>query len=650
MVKKAVLCGINNYKSQPDLRGCLNDVENMFRLLTEAGFQEEQIHRLTNEQVIKSNIQQEWQWLVADATPGDALVFHFSGHGSYIPDQQGDEIDQLDEITCLHNMDFYDPETFIRDDEWNEMLQQVPEGVVFTVIMDNCHSGTGTRAIAVDLQGDLKLMAVDRQTSTPSEPLEREDYQQLLFDPNTILPRYLEPPLEFQHQLIAAARSAPLQTAKLNPGAHLLLAACQDNQTAADAYIDGAFHGAFTYHLCKSLRHSPQISSTQLIDTVRTQLSERPFFQDPQHEGDERPGPIFAEGRQTQITQPNPVQPISAQPISAQPISAQPNPAQLNLNMDERLMTTTSNLTPENQRLLIEAYLKLLDTLAGASEQPRIAASESRAANRHLVCVHGISNHPEGYSDPWWRSLAPHVGQVFGEGRLKQTRWEVLWSDLVNQSRALIESPEQAQLRREIEAVLEERQRQTMAASGTVQRDANRATAERGGDFAIDDFLVYMLDPAMRQRIIDRFTKVVAPLLDAGAQIDVISHSWGTVVAYEGLRELAKGRARPGRVANLFTVGSALSIGPVRRSLRSENQDGDRPASVSRWINIDAQGDLVGGMLADMFDVNQEFLNLEPTGCSRSWLGYNLGCAHGSYFVESNLKVNRDIFAAYILA
>ena len=105
-----------------------------------------------------------------------------------------------------------------------------------------------------------------------------------------------------------------------------------------------------------------------------------------------------------------------------------------------------------------------------------------------------------------------------------------------------------------------------------------------------------MLNSKVRQQIIDRFTKVVRPLLENNSQIDIISHSWGTVVVYEGLRELEK-LSLSGKVATFFSVGSALSIAPVRDRLREENQDGNRPTNVEYWINLDAKGDLVGGML-----------------------------------------------------
>ncbi|MEZ4728840.1 MAG: caspase family protein [Caldilineaceae bacterium] len=318
-----------------------------------------------------------------------------------------------------------------------------------------------------------------------------------------------------------------------------------------------------------------------------------------------------------------------------------------------------SELSDENQRLLIEAYLKLLEKL-GAAPAPQRARA---VGNRQLVCVHGISTHVSGYSNTWWAALKPYT-TIFGNGDLGGTRHEVLWSNLVNSralnaSRSLAEQSAEedaaAILKARILDVLEDRQRQQAAPAGRMpaaRAEAARGLAEaRAQDFSFDDFITYMVNRNVRQQIIDRFTDVVRPLLAAGAEINIISHSWGTVVAYEGLRELEAESNLSGRVANFFTVGSALSMPPVRGSLRSTNRDGRRPAMVARWINLDAQGDLVGGTLADIFAVDVEKLELEPVGCTRSlggWGWYNLQCAHASYFRAENQLVNQQIFAQYI--
>jgi pimeloyl-ACP methyl ester carboxylesterase len=136
-------------------------------------------------------------------------------------------------------------------------------------------------------------------------------------------------------------------------------------------------------------------------------------------------------------------------------------------------------------------------------------------------------------------------------------------------------------------------------------------------------------------------------LLDSGLHVHVISHSWGTVVAYEGLRHLDE-VSLSGRVENLFVVGSALSLGPVQANLFGRVTNGRRPTHVDRIINLDAGGDLVGGSIAGEFDVHTQYLDLEPTGCATipfTNVALNMSCAHSSYFQPRNLRVNRDIFA-----
>jgi hypothetical protein len=163
----------------------------------------------------------------------------------------------------------------------------------------------------------------------------------------------------------------------------------------------------------------------------------------------------------------------------------------------------------------------------------------------------------------------------------------------------------------------------------------------------VSDFSRYLLESDIREEVIERFLAVARPLLESGVQVIVISHSWGTVVAYEALRRLDSDAGLAGSVATLFTVGSALSIPSVKRRLLPEAIDGARPAKVGRWVNLNARFDIIGGHLrANPFAVDYEYLNLEPVGCSA--LIPNPLCAHGSYFNKDNLAVNRDLFAFFI--
>lgn len=92
MSDKALLTGINNYSAIGDLRGCINDTKSMFALLTEEfGFKESAICVLNDGDVNKAKLRKQWKWLLKGTKPGDRLVFHSSGHGSYTMDHDGDE-------------------------------------------------------------------------------------------------------------------------------------------------------------------------------------------------------------------------------------------------------------------------------------------------------------------------------------------------------------------------------------------------------------------------------------------------------------------------------------------------------------------------------------------------------------------------------
>jgi hypothetical protein len=331
------------------------------------------------------------------------------------------------------------------------------------------------------------------------------------------------------------------------------------------------------------------------------------------------------------------------------------------------------------------------DQLSGLLEQVRQKLSESQeklaglawpaparqareagaTAGRHLVYVHGICKHDPGFSNPWWEALHPFT-IAFGAGDLGDTRQEVVWSDLVEGSGVAIRAAAapadgRAEWAARVRGVLEERAATHAVETGPVvtspalARDLlsrelhGRDVVDRDfslsanltvpGIGCVDDFTVYMFNDSVRAQIIARFTGVVRPLLEAGDELDIIAHSWGTVVAYEGLRQLEDDGVTVPGVRNFFTAGAALSIFLVKLRLRPANRDGHRPAAVRRWVNLNAHGDPVGGPLQGRpYQVDAEFLDLLNHGCGR----FDASCAHGSYFQPDNVEVNRDIFAAFI--
>lgn len=266
MAKKALLVGINDYKGISDLRGCVNDVLDMhFTLRSLFGFETRDVRVLTDSRATKDGIVHRLKWLVEGAKAGDFLIFHFSGHGSQIRDRDHDELeDQLDELICPYDMDW--DGKFITDDDLNKIFKDVPEGVLLEVFLDSCHSGTGLKEMGLAPPPDMA-------------------------PPNPTLNRYLPPPADIflrtsgEQDELKPCGFVQGQLERANKH-HILWTGCLAQQTSADAYIGGRYHGAFTYHFSKHLRANRQISRKDLLQKVRASLIHGNYSQIPQLEID----------------------------------------------------------------------------------------------------------------------------------------------------------------------------------------------------------------------------------------------------------------------------------------------------------------------------------------------------------------------------
>ncbi len=279
MSKKALLVGVNKYKYVGSLNGCVNDVRNMADILTSFyDFTPDNIRTIVDESVTRNNLMDRLDWLIDDAQEGDLLLFHFAGHGSQIQDRDGDELeDSLDEILCLHDMDFRNSDSYLVDDDFNDIIDRLPKDVYLTVCIDACHSGTATR--------DLGLLTSELQI--PSEK-------------RKIQPRYLKPPADLELRnygktLNIRRLGTKVREDKKNAVSdsstranHVLLAGCMDEQTSADAFLNNDYNGAFTYYLCKTIRETRgAITYKDLIKKVRERLVFNSFSQIPQLNGNE---------------------------------------------------------------------------------------------------------------------------------------------------------------------------------------------------------------------------------------------------------------------------------------------------------------------------------------------------------------------------
>ncbi|KAL9227049.1 hypothetical protein vseg_002790 [Gypsophila vaccaria] len=142
MGKKAVLIGCNYPGTKAELKGCINDVTRIQRSLVERfGFAGDDIEILidTNasyKQPTGKNIRLALRNLIHNAQPGDVLFVHYSGHGTRLPAETGDSDDTgFDECIVPTDMNL------ITDDDFKELVCNVPDGCRLTVVSDSCHSG-----------------------------------------------------------------------------------------------------------------------------------------------------------------------------------------------------------------------------------------------------------------------------------------------------------------------------------------------------------------------------------------------------------------------------------------------------------------------------------------------------------------------------
>ncbi len=267
MAKRALLIGINRYQIPgADLRGCVNDVNDLRdALVAFHGFKKKDITVLADGAATKAAMQKGIRALVRGAKKGDAALLHYSGHGSNVPDDNGDEADGRDEILCPTDLDWDDP---LRDDWLRTTLDGLRAGVSFTAIMDCCHSGTNTRAI-------LPPDAPVKQRYLPS-PWGLKSVESGRRPPKKVSS-------ELRRSDRAVRRKRDIVQADLP---EVLITGCRDTQTSADAFIDGRYNGALTYALVDAIRRSKgRLTYRDLHDRASAVLRKKKFEQVPQLEG-----------------------------------------------------------------------------------------------------------------------------------------------------------------------------------------------------------------------------------------------------------------------------------------------------------------------------------------------------------------------------
>jgi hypothetical protein len=133
----------------------------------------------------------------------------------------------------------------------------------------------------------------------------------------------------------------------------------------------------------------------------------------------------------------------------------------------------------------------------------------------------------------------------------------------------------------------------------------------------LKDCYNYFYNEELRAEIQQRFFSCIAAM-SPGDDVCIISHSQGTVIAYECLLKMELGTAPALPVVNftnLITIGSPLGLEQMRAELRTANSIPKLhiPKNVWKWENFNDIRDLVAAVhkISSLYPVKQDKLGPE---------------------------------------
>lgn len=272
----ALFVGIDDYPAPvPRLRGCVNDITTLRDVLRSRVGDRLQARMLVDAEVTRDVLSAAFAEHLGQAGPDDVALFYYSGHGSQqrVPDELVVEGDRLDETLVLHDSRSGDGHD-LADKELAAWIAAVAErDPHVVVVLDCCHSGSGTRA--VDEDGER-----ERRAPTDERPRSLESYRAVLEAAGA-----LGDERAVGDGVSASDRSAGAPSGWSRPRApHVLLAACRSTETAKEVHIGGRTRGVLSAALETALTTTAAPTYRELHRFVVAQAHSRVRQQNPQLE------------------------------------------------------------------------------------------------------------------------------------------------------------------------------------------------------------------------------------------------------------------------------------------------------------------------------------------------------------------------------
>jgi hypothetical protein len=283
--KKSLLIGINYTNSAHALRGCHSDVDNMAEFLSYGGYDNTHKNRviLTDRPEVPwdspffptgHNVLAAMDWLVSE--PGCTLFLHYSGHGGQIEDVDGNRATGIDDT--IVPVDF-ETRGQISSTLLHEHLvtRMAPDCTLF-IIMDCCHSGSAVElpyVFRADSDGQINLLdnlkAGARLVGEAQRLIDggfsynkMGEAQQLLAGASSFF-KGLRHMGEQEEEGLDQGEFAGQYGSEQKMVT--MFSGCRDDQTSADAHIEGEATGAMTWAFLETMKtaENPTYAQVSLL-------------------------------------------------------------------------------------------------------------------------------------------------------------------------------------------------------------------------------------------------------------------------------------------------------------------------------------------------------------------------------------------------
>ncbi|MBX2853773.1 MAG: caspase family protein [Rhodobacteraceae bacterium] len=246
----ALIIGVDEYQSQPDLKGAVNDAKDIAQSVRQFGAS--QVRLLLNDEASRANIDTIWRDMIDGSDPGDTIIFSFAGHGRQEDDANGDErlmnpLDDKDEVLLLSRFNINEPaglkERLLDDDLHIWFVEAQERGVQVLFVVDSCFSGGLTRSV---LGGQAPGQRLANPFAIPKTERERLSKK---------------PPPQHPEETLSNL---------------VMITGGREGQTVPEILVGGTFRGATSYAFARALEGNADRDHNEVLtrNELRTYISQ----------------------------------------------------------------------------------------------------------------------------------------------------------------------------------------------------------------------------------------------------------------------------------------------------------------------------------------------------------------------------------------